>query len=217
MSLRPWQQDFIDLAMHHGALRFGAFTLKSGRVSPYFFNAGAFHTGAALARLGRCYASAIMACDARFDMLFGPAYKGIPLVSAIAIALADQHGIDYPWAFNRKETKDHGEGGQVVGAPLQGRVLVVDDVITAGTAVREAAGFIQDSQATLGAVMVALDRQEKGTGETSAVQDLEQNSQIRVHSIIGMDDLIRYLQQTPDMDDHLKALTVYRREYGIHV
>jgi len=217
VSLRPWQQEFIALAVQQGALKFGEFTLKSGRVSPYFFNAGAFSSGAALAQLGRCYAAAIMASDLRFDMLFGPAYKGIPLVSAIAIALADRHGKDCPWAFNRKEAKDHGEGGQVVGAPLQGRVLVVDDVITAGTAIREAANFIRDSQATLAGVMVALDRQERGTGATSAVQDLEQKSAICVQSIIGMNDLIGYLEQTPDLHSQLKALTAYRQEYGIDV
>ena len=168
--MKTYQQEFLDFAIGQGVLKFGEFTLKSGRISPYFFNAGLFQTGSALAQLGKFYAQAIVDSGVEFDMLFGPAYKGIPLAAATAIALYEQHGKDYPYAFNRKEAKDHGEGGTIVGAALKGRVLVIDDVITAGTAIRESADIVAQNGATLAAVAIALDRQERGTGEQSAVQ-----------------------------------------------
>lgn len=205
---------FIDLCLELGVLRFGEFKLKSGRLSPYFFNAGLFNSGRALAEIGRFYAQAIVAAELRFDMLFGPAYKGIPLVAATAVALADGHGRDLPWAFNRKEAKDHGEGGNIVGAPLAGRVLIVDDVITAGTAIREAVDIIRAAGAEPAGIVLALDRQERGRDERSAVQEVEQTLGLPVVSILKLDDLIEHLQAGGD-SQQLEALRRYRSEYGV--
>lgn len=205
---------FIDLCLELGVLRFGEFKLKSGRMSPYFFNAGLFNTGRALAQLGRHYAEAIERAGIECDVLFGPAYKGIPLVSAAAIALADAHGRSLPWAFNRKEAKDHGEGGSIVGAPLIGRVLIIDDVITAGTAIRESIDIIRAAGAEPIGVVLALDRQERGQGELSAVQEVERMFSLPVTSILKLDDLIAYLEQTGN-SEQLAAVRKYRAEYGI--
>lgn len=212
--MQPYQKEFIEFALGREALKFGEFTLKSGRVSPYFFNAGTFHTGEALSRLGRFYAAAIVDAGIEFDMLFGPAYKGIPLVAAVAVALAEHHGIDKPWAFNRKEAKDHGEGGLIVGAPLAGRALVIDDVITAGTAIREVAALFDGSPAQMAGVVVALDRQERGQGDMSAIQDVEHSLGVRVHSIVSMSHIIDYLAGTQH-ESHLAAMQAYRSEYGV--
>ncbi len=206
---------FIELAIKYQVLRFGEFTLKSGRISPYFFNAGLFNTGYALAELGSCYAQTIIENDINYDVLFGPAYKGIPLVSAIAYALSVNHNIDKPYAFNRKEAKDHGEGGLIVGAELNGNVLIVDDVITAGTAIREAVDIIQAGGAATSAVLIALDRQEKGKGELSAIQEIRQDYGIEVFSIITMADLIDYLASDDTFGQHLDAMQAYRSEYGV--
>lgn len=217
--MEAFQRAFIDTALAHQVLKFGEFTLKSGRQSPYFFNAGLFNTGRALAQLGRCYADAIVHSDVQFDVLFGPAYKGIPIASATAVALADQHERNVPWCFNRKEAKDHGEGGIMVGAPLQGQVLIVDDVITAGTAIREVMTIIDHSAATLGGVVVALDRQERGRGELSAIQEVERDFRVPVVSIIKLEHLIEYLSEKAVEDgqfgDHLAAIQRYRAEYGV--
>ena len=212
--MRDYQRDFLDFAISRGVLRFGEFTLKSGRVSPYFFNAGLFDSGAALARLGGYYASTIVAAGLQFDTLFGPAYKGIPLVSAVAIALAEQHGRDLPWCFNRKEAKGHGEGGTLVGAPLQGRVLIVDDVITAGTAIRETMGILNAHQAMPAGVLIALDRQERGRGELSAVQETERAHGIAVTSIVGLNDVVVYLAERPDHATYLDRMRDYQVRYG---
>ncbi len=206
---------FIELAIKYQVLRFGEFTLKSGRVSPYFFNAGLFNSGYALAELGSCYAQAIIENKIDYDVLFGPAYKGIPLVAAIAYALSVNHDIDKAYAFNRKEAKSHGEGGSIVGAELSGNVLVVDDVITAGTAIREAVDIIQAEGATTSAVLIALDRQEKGKGDLSAIQEVNRDYGIDVFSIITMADLIDYLEGDAAFAGHLEAMREYRREYGI--
>lgn len=214
--MQTYQQEFIELARRYEVLRFGEFTLKSGRLSPYFFNAGAFASGAALAVLGRCYAARIMASGIGFDVLLGPAYKGIPLAAATAIALSDQHGIDAPFAYNRKEMKAHGEGGTLVGAPLQGRVLVIDDVITAGTAVREVIAMIEAAGATLAGVAVGLDRQERGAGEHSAIQEIEAEYGIPVLSIIDMTNIIDYLEASgAGQNDVLEGMREYRRQYGV--
>lgn len=205
---------FIDLCLKLGVLRFGEFKLKSGRLSPYFFNAGLFSSGRALAELGRHYADAIQAAGLHYDVLFGPAYKGIPLVTAAAIALADGHGRDVPWAFNRKEAKDHGEGGNIVGAPLCGRVLIVDDVITAGTAIREAVDIITANGAQPVGVVLALDRQERGQGELSAVQEVERHLALPVTSILKLADLIAYLEASGN-ETQLAAVRRYRGEYGV--
>ena len=213
--MQQYKQAFIELALKRGALKFGSFTLKSGRESPYFFNAGLFNTGAALAELGGCYADAIANAGLDFDVLFGPAYKGIPLATATAVALAERHGRDVPWVFNRKEAKDHGEGGQLVGAPLAGRALIVDDVITAGTAIRESIGIIAAAGARPCGVVLALDRQERGQGERSAVQEVEQELGLPVTSIITLDDLLIDLEQRTDVaPDRLAALRDYRQRYG---
>lgn len=209
-----YQQAFIRFAIEREVLRFGEFELKSGRISPYFFNAGLFNTGSALAELGRFYARAVLASELEFDMVFGPAYKGVPLAAALAIALADQHGRDIPFAFNRKEAKDHGEGGVIVGAPLQGRVLVIDDVISAGTSVRESAQLITAAGASLAGVSIALDRQERGLGDTSAVREVEQNFGIPVISIANLDTLARFLTEQGDHQSELLALQAYRDRYG---
>jgi len=206
---------FIELAIKYQVLRFGEFTLKSGRISPYFFNAGLFNSGYALAELGSCYAQAIIENDINYDVLFGPAYKGIPLVAAIAYALSVNHNIDKPYAFNRKEAKDHGEGGLIVGAELSGKVLIVDDVITAGTAIREAVEIIQAEGAKTSAVLIALDRQEKGKGELSAIQEVNRDYGVEVFSIITMADLIDYLAGQSSFAQHLAAMEGYRSQYGV--
>lgn len=213
--MQDYQRDFLDFAINQGVLRFGEFTLKSGRISPYFFNAGLFNSGAALARLGRYYAAALVDAGLPFDMLFGPAYKGIPLVAAVAIALADQYGRDLPWCFNRKEAKDHGEGGLIVGAPLQGRVLVVDDVMTAGTAIRETMTLLAAHQALPAGVLIALDRRERGQGALSAVQEVERAHAIAVTSIVNLDDLVAYLAEQPNYAEDLARMRDYRAQYGI--
>ncbi len=205
---------FIDLCLELGVLRFGEFKLKSGRTSPYFFNAGLFHSGKALSALGKFYADAIQQANLEFDVLFGPAYKGIPLVSTTAVALADRHNRDVPWSFNRKEAKDHGEGGNIVGAPLRGRVLIIDDVMTAGTAIRESVELIRAAGATPCGVVIALDRQERGQGERSAVQEVEQVLGLPVTSILKLTDLIAHLQARGD-EQQLAALRQYRNEYGV--
>jgi orotate phosphoribosyltransferase len=204
---------FISLCLELGVLRFGEFKLKSGRISPYFFNAGLFNSGRALAELGRAYAQAIQSAGLSFDVLFGPAYKGIPLVTATAVALADQHGRNLPWSFNRKEAKDHGEGGNIVGAPLRGRVLIVDDVITAGTAIREAVEIIRGAGAEPVGVVLALDRQERGQGELSAVQEVERHLQLPVTSILKLADLIAWLERSGTAEQ-LAAVQRYRGQYG---
>ncbi len=209
------QHRFIELSLEYDVLKFGEFKLKSGRVSPYFFNAGLFNTGRALAELGRCYAQAVMDSGISYDVLFGPAYKGIPLVAVTAMALAQEHGIDMPYVFNRKEKKDHGEGGMIVGAPLEGRVLILDDVITAGTAIREAIDIIDSMDATAVGVLVALDRQEKGKADQSAIQEVQEEYGIDVKSIIGMEHLIQFLQEKGDQEEMLDAMKFYRAEFGI--
>ncbi len=206
---------FIELAIKYQALRFGEFTLKSGRVSPYFFNAGLFNSGYALAELGSCYAQNIIENNINYDVLFGPAYKGIPLVAAIAYALSVNHGIDKPYAFNRKEVKDHGEGGLIVGAKLTGAALIVDDVITAGTAIREAVDIIQAEGATTSAVLIALDRQEKGQGELSAIQELHRDYAIKVFCIITMSDLIDFLAKEMTSEQNLAAMQAYQKRYSV--
>lgn len=212
--MKTYKQEFLELAIELGALRFGQFTLKSGRVSPYFFNAGLFNTGAALAKLGRYYAQAIVESTVPYDMVFGPAYKGIPLAAVTAAALAEHHGVDAPFAFNRKETKAHGEGGNVVGAPLAGRVLILDDVITAGTAIRESVEIIESAGARPSAVVIALDRQERGTGALSAVQEVEQELSLPVISLVVLDDLIELLKNKPNQEVRLHELRKYRQRYG---
>ncbi len=206
---------FIELAIKYQVLKFGEFTLKSGRVSPYFFNAGLFNSGYALAELGSCYAQSIIDNKIDYDVLFGPAYKGIPLVAAIAYALSVNHNIDKPYAFNRKEAKDHGEGGLIVGAALTGNALIVDDVITAGTAIREAVDIIKAEGANTSAVLIALDRQEKGKTELSAIQEVNRDYGIDVFSIITMADLIDYLSADSSFGEHLAAMESYRSQYGI--
>ncbi|NBU24104.1 MAG: orotate phosphoribosyltransferase [Gammaproteobacteria bacterium] len=217
--MHPFQRDFVELALARNALRFGRFTLKSGRESPYFFNAGLFDDGEALARLGRCYAAALVASGVQCDMLFGPAYKGIPLVAATAAALAEHHGRNLPWAFNRKEAKDHGEGGTVVGRALRGRVVIVDDVITAGTAIRESVELIRRAGAEPVAVLLALDRQERGQGERSAVQEVEADFGLRCVSLLTLADLIDIMAQPAAgaalPTEHLDALRAYRSQYGV--
>jgi orotate phosphoribosyltransferase len=214
--MQSYQVEFIQLARQYNVLKFGEFTLKSGRVSPYFFNAGAFASGRALAALGRCYARRIVDSGIAFDVLLGPAYKGIPLAAVTAVALADEHGRDVPFAYNRKEAKDHGEGGVMVGAPLAGRVLVIDDVITAGTAVREVIAMIQQAGAEPAGVAIGLDRQERGEGELSAIQELERRYGIEVVSIIDMGHIIDYLQQSDTAPGGaLEAMIRYREQYGV--
>jgi orotate phosphoribosyltransferase len=213
--MKDYQHEFIDFAIRAGVLRFGDFTLKSGRTSPYFFNAGLFNTGEHLARLGRCYAQAIVDSSLDFDVLFGPAYKGIPLAAATSIALADHHQRNVPWCFNRKEAKDHGEGGNLVGAGLQGRVLIIDDVITAGTAIRESVEIIQAASAELTGVVIALDRQERGRGRQSAIQEVEESYGIRVTSIVRLEHLLEYLQAEPGRQEEVQKIQAYRREYGV--
>ncbi|AJJ10302.1 orotate phosphoribosyltransferase [Yersinia rohdei] len=213
--MKAYQRDFIEFALNKQVLKFGEFTLKSGRVSPYFFNAGLFNTGLDLAKLGRFYAAALMDCGVEFDLLFGPAYKGIPIATTTAVALAEHHGRDLPYCFNRKEAKDHGEGGSLVGSPLQGRVMLVDDVITAGTAIRESMEIINAQGATLAGVMISLDRQERGRGEISAIQEVERDYHCKVISIVTLNDVISYLEEKPEMTNHLAAVRNYREQYGV--
>jgi orotate phosphoribosyltransferase len=210
-----YQRDFLRFALDTGVLRFGEFTLKSGRNSPYFFNAGLFNTGASLARLGRFYASAIVSSEIPFDLLYGPAYKGIPLAAATSIALADHHARNVPYAFNRKEAKDHGEGGDVVGSPLAGDVLIIDDVITAGTSVRESVELIARHGARPAAVVIALDRQERGQDRRSAIQEVRESIGIPVCSIVTLADLVAYLEEASDSGGPLDAVRAYRERYGV--
>jgi len=214
--MQAYKKEFIDLSLELRVLRFGEFTLKSGRVSPYFFNAGLFNTGYAAARLGRYYAAAIAESGIKFDMLFGPAYKGIPLVTLAAAALAEHHDVDVPYAFNRKESKGHGEGGSIVGAPLAGKVLIVDDVITAGTAVREAHQIITSSGAEVAGLVISLDRQEVGRDSRSAVQELEQTLRIPVISILQLEDLIDMLEESAEYEEFLQPVMEYRGKYGVN-
>lgn len=212
-SMHDYQSRFVDYCLQRGALKFGEFELKSGRISPYFFNAGIFNRGADLAALAEFYANAIQQSALDFDLLFGPAYKGIPLAAITASALFQQHQLDIPYAFNRKETKDHGEGGSIVGAAIEGRVMIIDDVITAGTAIREAIDVIETFDARVCAVTIALDRQEKGLGELSAIQELEQQG-LQVISIIKLEHILEYLQSS-DQNQHSDAIEAYRAKYGI--
>ena len=213
--MKNYQRKFIEFIIKYQALCFGDFTLKSGRRSPYFFNSGLLNDGQSLARLGRFYAQAIQAANIQYDLLFGPAYKGIPLASSVATALADNHAVNIPYCFNRKEAKDHGEGGFIVGAPLQGRVLVVDDVISAGTSVNLVADIIQSAGAKLAGVVIALDRRERGEGTLSAIQEIEQRYHINVISIITLDTIIEYLEGTPSMLGHLAKIRRYQNEYSV--
>jgi len=213
--MQDYQREFLEFALQQGVLRFGEFKLKSGRVSPYFFNAGLFNTGASLSRLGRYYAQSIVDSGVEFDVLFGPAYKGIPLAAATAVALFDRHGRDMPYCFNRKEAKAHGEGGNLVGAPLQGRVLIIDDVITAGTAIREAMDIIQANGARAVGVAIALDRMEKGQGERSAIQEVEAEYDLQVMNIANLELLISYIEETGQYSEYLEAMKAYSAQYGI--
>ncbi len=213
--MKKHQQEFLDFAIKNNVLKFGEFTLKSGRLSPYFFNFGLFQTGSSLAKLGDYYAQTIVDSGVDFDMLFGPAYKGIPLVSVIAANLYEKHGRDYPYAYNRKEVKDHGEGGNIVGAPLKGKVLVVDDVISAGTAIREAAGIVEENGARLAGIAISLDRQEKGLGEQSAVQEVESNYDISVLHIIGLNHVIQHIKASNGTPELLVRIQDYRKQYGV--
>ncbi|WP_101758570.1 orotate phosphoribosyltransferase [Oceanicoccus sp. KOV_DT_Chl] len=213
--MQEYQQQFIELAIARQALCFGEFTLKSGRTSPYFFNAGLFSTGAALAQLGRCYANTIIDSGVEFDVLFGPAYKGIPLAAATAAALADHFDKDVPYAYNRKEAKTHGEGGTIVGAPLAGKVLIIDDVITAGTAVREVMTMIAENGAEPAGVVIGLNRQEKGKGELSAIQEVEQEYQVPVISIVELAQIVDYLNTQPEHSQNVNKINAYRQQYGV--
>ncbi|ENJ1589621.1 orotate phosphoribosyltransferase [Vibrio parahaemolyticus] len=213
--MKAYQREFIEFALEKEVLKFGEFTLKSGRKSPYFFNAGLFNTGRDLARLGRFYATALADSGIEFDVLFGPAYKGIPIATTTAVALADHHDIDTPYCFNRKEAKNHGEGGNLVGSALEGRIMLVDDVITAGTAIRESMEIIKANGADLAGVLVAIDRQEKGKGELSAIQEVERDFGCAVISIVSLGDLITYLEEKGNATEHLEAVKAYRAEYGI--
>ncbi len=213
--MEEYKRQFIEFAIEANVLRFGEFTLKSGRISPYFFNAGQFNTGTHLARLGNYYAEAIVDSGIQFDLLFGPAYKGIPLAAVTAAALAEKHKRNVPFAFNRKEAKDHGEGGSIVGAPLKGKILVIDDVITAGTAIRESVEIIAANNAEFGGVVISLDRQERGKeGNRSAIQEVEAEYGVQVANIICLADLVEYLQGKPGMETHLANIEKYREQYG---
>jgi len=212
--MQPYQQQFIELAIQHEALCFGEFTLKSGRISPYFFNAGKFQTGAALAALGEAYASALIESNVDIDMIFGPAYKGIPLAAITAGTLATKYQKDYPFCYNRKEAKAHGEGGSLVGAPLKGRVAIIDDVITAGTAIREVIDIIHTADAKPAAVLIGVNRQERGKGSLSAIQEIEKNFDIPVISIVSLDDIIDYIRHQGD-ESRVTAMQSYRDSYGV--
>lgn len=214
--MQNYQKEFIEFAIQQGVLRFGEFTLKSGRVSPYFFNAGLFNTGSALAKLGRFYAAALEESGIEYDVVFGPAYKGIPLSASLTIALADQYQKDMPYVFNRKEAKTHGEGGNLVGAPLEGRVLIVDDVITAGTAIREVMSLIESTDsATPAAALIALNRQERGQGELSAIQEVERDFGITVASIVSLNQVLDYVAEDPELAQYADAISAYRDQYGV--
>ena len=213
--MQAYQREFIRFAIERGVLRFGQFTLKSGRTSPYFFNAGLFNSGHALAQLGRFYAAAIVDSGIEFDVLFGPAYKGIPLGATTAVALAEHHNRDVPWCFNRKEAKAHGEGGTLVGAPLEGRVLIIDDVITAGTAIREVMQIISAQGAQPAGALIALNRQERGQGELSAIQEVERDFAMPVVSIVSLHQVLEYLASDAQLKQYLPAVEAYRAEFGI--
>ena len=213
--MQDYRHRFIELAIRRGVLKFGKFVLKSGRTSPYFFNAGGFSTGEDLAALGECYAHALVDSGIECDVLFGPAYKGIPLCCATAVELFSVHGINKPWCFNRKEKKDHGEGGSLVGAPLKGRVMLIDDVITAGTAIRESAEIIKNAGADFTGALIALDRMEKGHGQKSAIAEAEEDLGIKIASIVSFSDLIEYIKQIPDLSSHILAMEKYREDYGV--
>jgi orotate phosphoribosyltransferase len=213
--MKDYQIEFIEFALEKQVLKFGEFTLKSGRTSPYFFNAGLFNTGRDLARLGRFYAAALEDAAIDYDVLFGPAYKGIPIATTTAVALADHHDKDVPYCFNRKEKKAHGEGGTLVGSELKGKIMLVDDVITAGTAIRESMEIIAQNGADLSGVLIALDRQEKGKAELSAIQEVERDFGTKVISIVKLADLISYLESKGTMDEHLESVKAYREQYGI--
>ena len=213
--MQDYQREFIEFAIEQNVLRFGEFTLKSGRISPYFFNAGLFNSGVALAKLGRFYAAAIEQAGVPFDVLLGPAYKGIPLATTTAVALADHYNKDVPYVFNRKEAKAHGEGGNLVGAPLEGGVMIIDDVITAGTAIREVMEIIDQAGAKPAATVIALNRQEKGKGDLSAIQEVERDYNMPVISIISLNDLIEYLEEKGGMEQELAAIRAYREQYGV--
>jgi orotate phosphoribosyltransferase len=214
--MQEYKRRFFNLALSKGNLRFGSFTLKSGRTSPYFFNAGGFDDGQSLSALADCYAEAILDSGCGFDMLFGPAYKGIPLAAAVAIALHDSHGRNVPYAYNRKEAKDHGEGGHIVGAALAGRVLVIDDVISAGTSMRESIDIIRGAGAEPAGIAIALDREERGTGHRSAAQEVQEEHGIPCIAIAGLKDLLRYLENSSTHDIDITAIEAYRDRYGIH-
>ena len=213
--MENYKQQFIEFALARQVLKFGEFTLKSGRVSPYCFNAGLFNQGADLARLGEFYAAALQDAGLQYDMIFGPAYKGIPIATAVSIALFNRFDINKPVCFNRKETKDHGEGGNLIGSPLRGKVLLVDDVITAGTAIRESMQIIQANEAQLSAVLIALNRQERGNGELSAIQEVERDYQCDVLSIIDFADLMAFIEPQSEYQQYLPAMRAYREQYGI--
>lgn len=213
--MKAFQQAFIEFAIARGVLKFGEFTLKSGRKSPYFFNAGLFNRGGDLAKLGRYYADALTDAGIDFDVLFGPAYKGIPIATTTVVALADHHDMDVPYCFNRKEAKAHGEGGNLVGSPLEGKVMLVDDVITAGTAIRESMTLIEANNASLAGVLIALDRQERGTGELSAIQEVERDYNTKVVSIVSLADVVTYLKSAGGYDEAISAIEAYRANYGI--
>jgi orotate phosphoribosyltransferase len=219
IEMKNYQREFIEFALAKQVLRFGEFTLKSGRTSPYFFNAGLFNTGGDLARLGRFYAQALADSNIEFDLLFGPAYKGIPIATTTAVALADHHDMDMPYCFNRKEAKTHGEGGSLVGSPLQGKIMLVDDVITAGTAIRESMEIIKAHGAELSGVLIALDRQEKGQGQLSAIQEVERDFGTQVIAIVTLADVVTYLEEKlssqPDLATSLTSINKYRESYGI--
>ncbi|TRW48346.1 orotate phosphoribosyltransferase [Aliidiomarina halalkaliphila] len=213
--MKPYQREFIEFALGKGVLKFGEFTLKSGRTSPYFFNAGLFNTGADLAKLGRYYAAALEDSGIDYDVLFGPAYKGIPIASATVVSLYEHYQKDVPYCFNRKEKKDHGEGGSLVGAALKGRIMLVDDVITAGTAIRESMDIVEANGASLAGVLIALDRQEKGRGELSAIQEVERDYNASVIAIVTLGDIIDYLSEQAGQEAMLEKVREYRSQYGI--
>lgn len=213
--MKAYQRQFIEFALEKKVLQFGEFTLKSGRISPYFFNAGLFNTGSDLARLGQFYAAALIDSNIKFDLLFGPAYKGIPIATATAISLAEHHHLDLPYCFNRKEAKNHGEGGHLVGSPLEGRVMLVDDVITAGTAIRESMNIIENSGALLTGVLVAIDRQERGQGDLSAIEEVERDFNCKVISIVNLSNIIEYISENDDYAQHKSTMQKYQNQYGI--
>ncbi|MBB1271459.1 orotate phosphoribosyltransferase [Psychromonas sp. SR45-3] len=213
--MKDYQKEFIEFAIEKQVLKFGEFTLKSGRISPYFFNAGLFNTGRDLARLGRFYAAALQDSGIAYDLLFGPAYKGIPIATTTAVALSNDYDLDVPYCFNRKEAKTHGEGGSLVGSELAGKIMLVDDVITAGTAIRESMDIINANNAQLAGVLIALDRQEKGKAELSAIQEVERDYDAKVISIVQLADVVSYLETLPEMQQHLQSVQAYRAKYGI--